>query len=263
MLHWNQAQKPDVTELKRMAFRLGLDVGENNHIDTVGWVRTELTSILNAALKAGELQEVRQVYERGKRQGMARRNAQVTRQSAAAGKTKVPAAGPAISSAAASKPIALKDAEGFVERIAPQQGLRSTIGVMKHVADDPEARKDLNGLFAGIFDMQERILDIENDGDRRKTFERGLDMLHAAGWIEDFEIASFDDSRAVVALRSTTAIAKAFGHSDTPLCQPICNLLETIGRKTFSVSVAVTEIECCAQGKSACRFEITKRACSG
>ena len=260
MLHWTPTNnKPDATELKRAAFQLGLEVGQNNHIENVGWVRTELTSLLNAALKVGMLQEVRQVYERGKREGRARRDTHVEGQKAAQVQAKAPSAELDRAPMRPARAPVLHDSEGFVQRIAPKEGLTSTIGVMKHVADDPQARKDLNGLFAGIFDMQERILDIQCDGDRRKTFEKGLSMLHAAGWIENFEIASFDDTRAVVALRSTTAIAKAFGHSDAPLCQPICNLLETIGRKTFKVSVSVTEIECCAQGKSACRFEITPR----
>jgi hypothetical protein len=159
-----------------------------------------------------------------------------------------------------ARPGPSKDPEGFVERISSQQGLKSTIRTMQRVSRDPEAKRDLNALFAGILDMQERILDREPGPDRKGTFEAGLRLLYDAGWVEECELASFDDAKAVVTLRSTTAIAKAFGHSPVPLCQPICNLLETIGRRTFGVSVAVTETECGAQGKDACRFEVVPRA---
>ena len=79
------------------------------------------------------------------------------------------------------------------------------------------------------------------------------------GYIEHHSLASFDLAKAVVTLNSVTAIAKAFGKADEPLCQPICNLLETVGRKTFKVSVVVVEIECVAQGRPACRFEVSPR----
>lgn len=258
MLHWSQNSKPDLTEVKRAAYRLGFDVGKNNHMETVGWVRAELTSILSTAQKAGALQEVRQVYERGKREGRARRAGQ------GEGYRPAPVAGRAGMAHAhtdrtqAPKAPSLDD-DGFTQRIAPEEGVKSTIGVMKFVGDDPRAKKDLTGMFAGIFDMQERILDIEPDPDMRKTFEKGLTLLREAGWVDGCKLASFDETGAVVTLRATTAIAKELGHSPEPLCQPICNLLETIGRKTFGVSVLVTETECFAQGKMACKFVIAPR----
>jgi hypothetical protein len=111
--------------------------------------------------------------------------------------------------------------------------------------------------------IQERILDVEAGDTPRDTFERCLVLLAEVGCIENYDLASFDQTKAVVTLKSTTAIAAAFGRSDEPLCQPICNLLETVGWKTFKKSVMVVEVECVAQGNPSCKFEVSPRKALG
>lgn len=248
----------DAIELKRKAFKLGIDVGENGHIESVGWVNLELRSITAKAERIGILDDVRQKYKEGKRRGIANRSTHVTGQ----GVVKPDARQGLTPPKARDREPARRTAGGsssFVERISPEEGLKSTINVIKFTADNPEVKKDLNGLFAGIFDLQEKLLDIKEEADQRETFNKCLKFLTEVGWIENSNLTHFDQQLAVVTLRSTTAIARAFGHSDEPICQPICNLLETVGRKTFRKSVIVTEIECVAQGKPACKFEISPR----
>lgn len=255
-----QSGKDDAnaSELMRKALQLGIDVGENGHIESVGWVNLELRSLMAKAERIGALDEVKQKYREGKQRGVARRSRHVTGSGAAkAEKMRAPPAYSKTAKEPARRPM--RSSNGFVERITPEEGLKSTINVMKFTAANPEVKKDLNGLFAGIFDLQEKLLDIKEDKDQKETFRKCLKFLTEVGWIENSDLTYFDQERAVVTLRSTTAIAREFGHSDDPICQPICNLLETVGRKTFGKSVIVTEIECVAQGRPACKFEIAPR----
>lgn len=249
-------------DLKRQAFELGVEVGLENHIETVGWVSSKLQAIKRDAARIGVMEDVGREFQRGKRLGIARR----------ARRTVVPQSGLSKKSEERSgvkgkggEPgsVAVKRESTFVERIPAEEGIKSTINVLKFAADKPEVKKDLNGLFAGIFDIQERIMDIDPGESPRETFDRCLRLLVEVGWIEYYNLDAFDQSKAVVTLNSTTAIAKAFGRSDEPLCQPICNLLETVGRKTFNMSVIVVEIECVAQGRQACKFEISPRKAMG
>jgi len=245
-------------ELKRQAFELGLEVGMENHIETVGWVSSKLQSIRQDADSAGALEEVKMEYQRGKRLGIARRAKRTIAPQSGHSK-KVEGRQGAHAIGEGPRNLRPKTESSFVERIPAKEGIKSTVNVIKFAAGKPEVKKDLNGLFAGIFDIQERLIDVEAGSTPRETFERCLQLLAEVGWIENYDLASFDQLKAVVTLRSTTAIAAAFGRSDEPLCQPICNLLETVGRKTFRKSVMVVEVECVSQGKSACKFEISPR----
>ncbi|MCJ7561927.1 MAG: hypothetical protein MUO84_02825 [Thermoplasmata archaeon] len=247
-----------IINVKRKAFQLGLEVGENNHLETVGWVRSELNAINIEARALGISLEVAQKYIEGKRLGVSRRSKHTVGQHgvAKAINTKIDLSA---RSERAQRAAASSGSGTFVERITPQEGLDCTISVMRFVAKNPEAKKDLNGLFAGIFDIQERLMDMPPGPNLRKTFEKCLQLLVEVGWIENCDVATFNEEMAVVTLQSTTAIAEAFGNSDEPMCQPICNLLETIGRKTFQMSVVVTEVECVAQGRPACKFKVSPR----
>ena len=252
----NQSDEIDV--LKKKAFQLGFDVGENNHLENVGWVKSEITAIKRKAERLGALLDVSHEYLEGKKQGVARRSKH-TVGGRRAGQAVVEGGGHT-----SQMPKAPKSGSGsregtYVERISPEEGLKATISVMKFVSKDPEVKKDLDSLFAGVFDIQEKILDMKPDQDRRKTFKKCLKLLTDVGWIENCEVSSFDERMAVVTLKSTTAIAEAFGDSDEPMCQPVCNLLEAIGRKTFGKSVTVTEIECVAQGMPSCKFKVSPR----
>ena len=251
-------QSDELDALKKKAFQLGLDVGENNHIENVGWVKSEITTLRKEADRLGALLDVSHEYLEGKRQGVARRSKH-TVGGRRAGQAVVERDSHTPQVSQAPRSAGGSHGDTYVERISPEEGLKATISVIKFVAKDPEVKKDLDSLFAGVFDIQEKILDMKPDQDRRKTFEKCLQMLTEVGWIENCEVSSFDEQMAVVTLRSTTAIAEAFGDSDEPMCQPVCNLLEAIGRKTFEKSVTVTEIECVAQGMPACRFEVSPR----
>lgn len=234
-----EEQAAMVAALKKKAFQLGLEIGEKNHVENVGWVRSKLTVIKAEAEVLGVVPDVGQKYRQGKKLGVSRRSKHAVGSLDCGRVANVgvkhfekPEDGPRGRSGSGSGT--------FIERISPEEGLRSTISVMKFVSRSPEVKKDLNGLFAGIFDIQERLLDVTPEPDRRKTFERCLHLLTEVGWIEDCDVGFFDEQLAVVTLKSTTAIADAFGRSKDPMCQPICNLLETIGRKTFQKSVSVT-----------------------
>ena len=246
----------DALELMRKALQLGMDVGEHGHIEGVGWVNVELRSIMAKAEKIGIPDEVRQKYKEGKQKGAAKRSRFVGGQSVAG--VGMPR-GPSMPRPPGLEPSrrTMNRPRGFVERIPPEEGFRSTINVMMSAADNPEMKKDVNGLLAGVFDLQENLLDIEDEENQRDTFNKCADLLTDMGWIRDCNLAFLGPQRAVVILKSN--IAGALGQSDEPVCQPICNLLETVGRKLFGRSVVVTEIECASQGKPACRFEITQR----
>ena len=246
----------DALELMRKALQLGMDVGEHGHIEGVGWVNTELRSIIARAEKIGILEEVREKYREGKQRGAARRSGVIGGQGI--GRESMPR-GPPMPRPPELEPSRriLDRPRNFVERIPPEEGLRSTINVIKLVASNPEVKKDVNGFMAGVLDLQENLMDIKDAEDKRVTFNRCADFLTGMGWIEGCNLAYLDQQRAIVILKSK--IAMGLGYSDEPVCQPICNLLETAGRKTFGRPVVVTEIECVAQGKAACRFEIALR----
>jgi hypothetical protein len=253
----------DTDDLRRRAFELGIEVGRTNHLETVGWVSSEIRSLKQEAERASVLEEVQREYQRGKKIGIARR-ARLT--SGLPGGLAKKAVGPSRTirrSSDAAGASHLPVSAGFVERISAVEGLESTIRVMKFAASEPNVKKDLNGSFAGIMDIQERLLDLEPGDSPMATFERCLRLLVEVGWIDRFDLTSFDEMRAVVVIRSTTAIANASGHSAEPLCHPVCNLLETAGRKAFNKSVMVVEDECIAQGRTSCVFEVTPRKVLG
>ena len=243
----------DALELMRRALQLGIDVGEHGHIEGVGWVNVELRSIMAKAERIGIVDEVREKYKEGKQKGAAKRSRFLGGQGTAG--ASVPR-GPSMPRPPELEPSrrTINRPRGFVERIPAEEGLRSTINVMTFTARNPEMKKDVNGLLASVFDLQENLMDIEDEESQRDTFGKCADLLTGMGWVSDCSLAYLGSQRAVVILKSN--IAGAFGQSDEPVCQPICNLLETVGRKLFGRSVLVTEIECASQGKPACRFEI-------
>ncbi|MDH3365894.1 MAG: 4-vinyl reductase [Thermoplasmata archaeon] len=245
-----------VDDLRRRAFELGLEVGEENHLESVGWVNSKLQEIREEADRVGVFEEVRRAYQKGKKLGVARRSGHTLTPQLGLVKDRSALSG---SQSPRSEPKGprLPKPPGFIERIPPVEGLRSTINVMMFASARPELKKDLNGLVAGVLDIQERLIDVGARDPPRRTFERSLQLLEEIGWIEDFALTSFDDTSAVVTLKST--IANALGRSAEPLCKPICSLLETMGRKAFGRSVKVVEVECVAQGKQACKFEVSLR----
>jgi hypothetical protein len=247
-----------VAELRRRAFELGLEVGEENHLESVGWVNSRLQEIREKANRAGVFEEVREAYQKGKKLGVAHRSGHTLHSQAGFVKKGSMLSGSRIAAAEPRGPRMPKPV-GFVERIPPDVGLRAAVNVMSFVAGRPDVKRDLNGLLAGILDVQERIMAIDIGDSQMNTFESGLHLLVDIGWVEKFDLDSFDDNSSFVAVKLNTTIAEAFGRSDEPVCQPICTLLETVGRKALGRSVKVVETECVAQGKHACRFEVTLR----
>jgi predicted hydrocarbon binding protein len=244
--------------LRRRAFELGLEVGEENHLESVGWVNSKLQEIREEANRAGVFEEVREAYQKGKKLGVARRSGHTLPPQAGFGKKGSVLSGSRITATGPRGPRMPKPA-GFIERIPPEVGLKATVNVMTFVAGRSDVKRDLNALLAGILDVQERIMGIEKGDSQRETFERCLHLLSEVGWVEKFDLDSFDDNTSYVAVRLNSAIAEAFGQSDEPVCQPVCTILETVGRRALGRSVKVVETECVAQGKHACRFEITLR----
>jgi len=247
-----------VGELRRRAFELGLEVGEENHLESVGWVNSQLQEIREEANRMGAFEEVREAYQKGKKLGVARRSGQTLPQQAGFVKEGSILSGSRIAATVPSGPRMPKPA-GFIERIPPELGLRATVNVMTFVAGRPDVKRDLNGLLAGIFDVQERIMGVDNGNSQMSTFKRCLHLLVEVGWVAKFDLDSFDDNSSYVSVKLNTPISEALGRSDEPVCQPICTLLETVGRKALGKSVRVAETECVAQGRPACKFEITPR----
>jgi hypothetical protein len=252
-----------IDDLRRRAFELGLEVGKANHLETVGWVSSEIRHLKEEAEQAEALEEIQMEYQRGKKLGVARRARLASGVHGGLAKKTVEPFNPPGGPPKPTRPTRPFLSAGFVERISVEEGLRSTIGVMKFAASEPRVKKDLDGLFASILDIQEMLIDVEPGDTPRETFERCLKLLKDVGWIEKYDLASFNETMASVVIRSPTTIASAFEHSDQPLCRPVCNLLETAGRKAFDRSVMVVEDECIAQGRGTCRFEVTPRKARG
>ncbi len=244
--------------LKKSAFELGLEVGEKGHIENVGWVHSELRFLMQQAEENGITDEVKQKYEMAKQIGVRNRSKIAFQPGKSLGKID-PSTGPPVSAAKKVHGAASVSKGGFVERIPPEVGLRSTASVIKFAGKSPEVRKDLDNLFSGIADVNEMLGDVESSPNPKVTFERSLSLLKELGWLDGFEIGKFDDEAVTVSLWTTSHLPRHVGSSDGPVCKPLCTLLETIGRKTFGRSVTVTESECIAQGHSECEFKLVAR----
>lgn len=245
--------------LKKSAFELGLEVGEKGHIENVGWVNSELRFLMQQAEECGISEEVKQKYEMAKQIGVRNRSKMAFQPGKSLGKIDSSAGGPTSGAKRAAGGSA-GNKNGFVERIPPEVGLRSTVSIIKFARESPQAKKDLDNLFAGIVDLNEMLRDIEPSPNPKVTFERSLSLLKEKGWLDGYEIGKFDDGMVTVSLWTTSAIAKQIGSCNEPVCKPLCSLLETVGRKTFGQSVEVTESECMAQGHSECEFKLVPRS---
>ena len=260
LLKDGKRREAHIQDLKRRAFDLGLEVGKANHLETVGWVSSEIRLLKLEAEEAEGLEEIQAEYQRGKKIGIARRARLASGLQGGISKKTIEPFSPPGDGPRKPRPPRPFISAGFVERISTEEGLKSTINMMKMAASEPQVRKDLKGLFAGVLDVQEMLLDIQPGGTPKETFEKCLQLLVDVGWIEKYDLTSFNETRAAVVIRSPTAIAGAMEHCDEPMCQPVCNLLETAGRKAFDRSVIVVEDECIAQGNGTCRFELSPRA---
>ncbi len=247
-----------VSELKRRAYELGLEVGEENHLESVGWVNSKLQEIREEASRVGIFEEVRDAYQKGKKMGVARRSGQTLPQQPGFVRERRALSEPRTAGTIPKGPQMPKPT-GFIERIPPEVGLKATLNIMTFVAGRPDVKRDLNGLLAGILDLQERINELANGDTQMDTFQNCLQLIAELGWVERYHVDSFDDGASYISVRLNTAIGETLGPSDEPVCQPVCTLLETIGRKALGRSVKAVETECVAQGKHACSFEVTTR----
>ena len=259
LLKDGKRREAHVQDLKRRAFELGLEVGKSNHLETVGWVSSEIRLLKVEAEEVESLDEIQAEYQRGKKIGVARRARLASGLHGGMTKKTAEPFGPPDGPPKRLRPPSPFLSAGFVERIPFEEGLKSTINVMKFAASEPQVKKDLKGLFASVLDIQEMLIDLEPGETPKETFERCLQLLVDVGWIDKYDLTSFNETRAAVIVRSPTAIAGAMEHCDEPMCQPVCNLLETAGRKAFDRSVVVIEDECVAQGNGTCRFELSPR----
>ncbi len=54
-------------------------------------------------------------------------------------------------------------------------------------------------------------------------------------------MVKIDAENAEAIIEASSELAWTFGEANTPICQPICNVLETIGSRSLKKSVIVIE----------------------
>jgi len=249
-----------IAEIEDAAWKLGLEVGERGHLEGVGWVKSELREIERKARELGVLEVVMEKYETAKREGKKRRKllSQSTSQAKKEAERKRPF-GSDLYSKRSSSPSAESGEDIVIERVSVRQGIQGMITLMKIAQKNPELRKKLNHLFAGMSDIHDKLGSLEPEDDPRKTLEKAMQLLLELGWLESYDIKSFEAEREEVKLEATSEFARMFGVAGAPICQPICNVLETIGGKCFGKPMVAVEDNCMANGNRVCIFRLLPR----
>ena len=242
-------------KLAKSAYELGLEVGEHGHIETVGWVNQELKHMLQQAEDLSMVEIIRKRYEFGKEKGRLRREGKYSQISSGG---KMRASGPGKELGGRTAMRAPHD-DHFVERVSAEEGIWSTIEIMKVARGDPDLQAHLSNLMAGLVDLHDRIMEMPPGKTPDRTFDSGLQMITEVGWLTTYEVKFFDERSTMANIDTTSILARSLGESETPMCQPICNVMETIGLKTFGRHVLAVEEACMAQGKPNCTFKIFPR----
>jgi hypothetical protein len=241
-------------KLAKSAYELGLEVGEHGHIETVGWVNQELKHMIQQAEDLSMAEIVRKRYEFGKEKGRLRREGKYS-QISSGGKVKT-----GLGKELSAHAIARRASEDrFVERISSEEGILSTIEIMRVARGDPDIQAHLSNLLAGVVDLHDRIMEMPPGRSPDSTFDSALQMITEVGWLTTYEVKFFDERSTMANIETTSILARSLGESETPVCQPICNVLETIGLKTFGKHVLAVEESCMAQGKPHCTFKMFPR----
>lgn len=242
-------------KLAKAAYELGLEVGEHGHLDTVGWVGAELRHIIQQADELKVTDVVRRRYEFGKEKGRVRRQGKYNQAPTA---HRMRPHGPGAAQAAPEEPQPVKH-DGFAERVSTEEGIWSTISVMRYARGDEELQSHLNNLFAGMSDLHDRIMQMPIGKTPDKTFDSALGMLADVGWLSSYEVKFFDERSSMANVDTTSMLARSFGKCDTPMCLPLTNVMETVGLKTFGKPTLAVEEGCMAQGHDHCTFKLFPR----
>lgn len=242
-------------KLAKAAYELGLEVGEHGHLDTVGWVGAELRHILEQAedLKVGEI--VRRRYEFGKEKGHVRRQGKFNQ--APTGHRMRPQAQAGVQVAADSVEPLKRDR--FAERVSAEEGIWSTISVLKHARGDEELQSHLGNLIAGMGDLHDRIMQMPSERTPDKTFDSALNMITEVGWLSTYDVKFFDERSSMASVETTSMLARSFGRCDKPVCLPLASMMETVGLKSFGKPVLAVEEMCMSQGHDHCTFKLFPR----
>lgn len=242
-------------KLAKAAYELGLEVGEHGHLDTVGWVGAELRHITQQAEELRIMDIIRRRYEFGKEKGRIRRQGKYNQ---APTTHRMKAQGPGTVQVAPERPAAPKR-DDFAERVSAEEGIWSTISVMRYARGDEELQSHLSNLFAGMSDLHDRIMQMPPGRTPDRTFDSALGMLTDVGWLSTYEVKFFDDRSSMANVDTTSMLARSFGKTDAPACLPLCNMMETVGLKTFGRSMLAVEESCMSQGHDHCTFKLFPR----
>jgi hypothetical protein len=234
-------------KLAKSAHDLGVDVGERGHADDAGWVAAELRHILAQAEDLDIVDVVRRRYEFGKEKGRLRQQTMLA-QTAASLTSQGPGAGPA-------RP----PAGGFAERVSAEEGIWSTISVMRYARGDENLQSHIGNLLAGIVDLHDRIMQMPAGADAARTFDSAMRMVTEVGWLSTYDVKFFDERSAMAKVDTTSMLARSFGRCEAPMCLPIGNIMETAGLRTFGRPMVAVEEACMAQGHDRCTFKLFPR----
>ena len=238
-------------ELAKSAYDLGIDVGERGHPDDTGWVAAELRHIFAQAEELDLVDIVRRRYEFGKEKGRLR---QQTRLSQTAASLTTEGVGSAPRGAQPGR---------FAERVPAEEGIWSTISVMRYARGDEGLQSHLGNLLAGIGDLHDRIMQMPLRETPAKTFDYALRMVTEVGWLSTYEVKFFDERSAMAKVDTTSMLARSFGVCEMPMCLPMNNVLETVGLRTFGRPMLAVEEACMAQGHDRCSFKLFPRILPG
>lgn len=240
--------------LAKAAYELGLEVGEHGHLDTVGWVGAELRHIVQEAEELGVVDIVRRRYEFGKEKGHVRRQGKYNQTVAHRVK---PSGGGAAQTVAEGPQLAKHDR--FAERVSAEEGIWSTISVMKYARGNEELQSHLGNLIAGMGDLHDRIMQMPPGRTPDRTFDSALSMIAEVGWLSSYDVKFFDERSAMASVDTTSMFARSFEKCEAPVCLPLGNVMETVGLKTFGKQMLAVEEKCMAQGHDHCTFKLFPR----
>ena len=242
-------------KLAKAAYELGLEVGEHGHLDTVGWVGAELRHIIQQAEDLKLVDIVRRRYEFGKEKGHIRRQGKYN-QSATAHRGRPLGGSNAQPMTESLQPARHAD---FAERVSAEEGIWSTISVMKYARGNEELQSHLSNLIAGMGDLHDRIMQMPPGRTPDRTFDSALGMITEVGWLSTYDVKFFDERSAMANVDTTSMFARSFEKCEAPMCLPLGNVMETVGLKTFGKPMLAVEEKCMAQGHDHCTFKLFPR----
>ena len=217
-------------------------------------MNAELRHMMQEAQDLGIQDVIKRRYEFGKEKGRVRREGKISQLGASKISMKDPK-GAVIQGAKKER----EPQPRFVERISSEEGIWSTVSVMKFLRGDDEMQSHLTNLFAGLVDLHDRLMQMPADNEPSKTFDNGLKIINDVGWITTYDVKFFDEKTAMAKVETTSLLSRSMGHCESPMCTPLCNIMETVGLKSFGRSVLAVEESCMAQDKPACTFKLFPR----